>query len=87
MIEAGVPGFISDTWNALSAPPKTPRPIIDKLNKAVNDIISDPDTKKRFAEVNLLAAGGSPEDMRKLVTEETRRWGDVIKRAGIEPTD
>jgi tripartite-type tricarboxylate transporter receptor subunit TctC len=85
MIEVGVPGFVSDTWNAISAPPKTPAPIIAKLNTAINDIINDAATKKRFAELNLLAAGGTPADMRKLVTEETQRWGEVIKKAGIQP--
>ena len=85
MIELGLPGFISDTWNAISAPPKTPAPIVAKLNQAINDIINDAETKKRFAELNLLAAGGSPADMRKLVTEETRRWTDVIRKAGIQP--
>ena len=39
----------------------------------------------RFAELNLLAAGGSPADMRKLVVEETRRWTEVIRKAGIQP--
>jgi tripartite-type tricarboxylate transporter receptor subunit TctC len=85
MIEAGVPGFISDTWNAISAPPKTPAPIIAKLNQAVNDIINAPESKKRFDDLNLIAVGGSPADMRKLVVEETARWGDVIKKAGIQP--
>jgi tripartite-type tricarboxylate transporter receptor subunit TctC len=85
MIELGLPGFISDTWNAISAPPKTPASIVAKLNLAINDIINDADTKKRFADLNLLAAGGSPTDMRKLVTEETRRWTDVIRKAGIQP--
>jgi tripartite-type tricarboxylate transporter receptor subunit TctC len=85
MIEAGVPGFISDTWNAISAPPKTPAPIVAKLNKAINDAIALPETRKHFEELNLLPAGGSPADMRKLVDEETRRWGEVIKRARIQP--
>jgi tripartite-type tricarboxylate transporter receptor subunit TctC len=85
MIEAGLPDFISDTWNAISAPPKTPAPIIAKLNKAMNDIINEPETKKRFAELNLYAAGGSPADMKKLVDDETKRWGEVIKKAGIKP--
>ena len=56
-----------------------------KLNRAVNDIINDAETKKRFAELNLLAAGGSPDDMRKLVAEETARWTAVIRKAGIQP--
>jgi tripartite-type tricarboxylate transporter receptor subunit TctC len=85
MIEAGVPGFVSDTWNALSAPPKTPAPIVNKLNQAVNDIIAAPDTKKQFEALDLLPAGGSPADMGNFVKEETRRWSEVIHRAGIQP--
>jgi tripartite-type tricarboxylate transporter receptor subunit TctC len=85
MIEAGVPGFISDTWNAISAPPRTPAPIVAKLNRTMNDIIHQDDMKKRFHDLHLEPVGGSPEDMRKLVQDETRRWGDVIKKAGIQP--
>jgi tripartite-type tricarboxylate transporter receptor subunit TctC len=84
MIEAGVPNFVSDTWNALSAPPKTPAPIIGKLNAAVNDIIAAPETRQKFEELNLLPAGGSPADMGKFVREETGRWTEVIRRAGIQ---
>jgi len=71
MIELGLPGFISDTWNAISAPPRTPAPIVAKLNQTVNDIINDSETKEALRELNLLAAGGSPADMRKLVADET----------------
>ena len=85
MIEAGVPGFLSDTWNAISAPPKTPAPIVEKLNAAVNDIMKETDTRKHFSDLNLLPAGGSTADMGKFVKEETVRWGEVIKKAGIEP--
>jgi tripartite-type tricarboxylate transporter receptor subunit TctC len=85
MIEVGVPGFISDTWNAISAPPKTPAPIIAKLNKAMNEVIAASENKKRFADLDLIAVGGTPEEMRKLVQEETARWTDVIKKAGIQP--
>jgi tripartite-type tricarboxylate transporter receptor subunit TctC len=85
LIEAGVPNFISDTWNAISAPPKTPAPIITKLNRAINDILNEPDTKARFRQLNLTAAGGSPEDMAKLKKDETERWTKVIRDAGIQP--
>ena len=84
MIEAGVPNFISDTWNAISAPPKTPRPIVLKLNREINDILDEPDTKKRFRDLNLTPAGGTPEDMAKLKKEETERWTAVIRAAGIQ---
>jgi tripartite-type tricarboxylate transporter receptor subunit TctC len=85
MAEAGVPGLVSDTWNAISAPPKTPAAIIAKLNGAINEVIRTPETMKHFEELNLLPAGGSPEDMRKLIQEETARWTDVIHKAGIQP--
>ncbi|HKA80303.1 MAG TPA: tripartite tricarboxylate transporter substrate-binding protein, partial [Xanthobacteraceae bacterium] len=71
--------------NAISAPPKTPAPIIGKLNRAINDIIGDAETKARFRELNLLAAGGSPEDMARLKRVETERWSKVIRDAGIQP--
>ncbi len=83
MIEAGVPGFVSDTWNAISAPPGTPAAIVAKLNKAINDAMNDRELEKRFAELEIIKVGGSPADMRKLIQEETARWGEVIKRAGI----
>jgi tripartite-type tricarboxylate transporter receptor subunit TctC len=85
LIEVGLPDFISDTWNALSAPPKTPPAIIAKLNRTINDIINEPETKTRFRELNLMAAGGSPQDMAKLKREETERWTKVIRDAGIQP--
>jgi tripartite-type tricarboxylate transporter receptor subunit TctC len=84
MIEAGIPDFVSDTWNAVSAPPGTPPAIVAKLNKAINDAMNDPETEKRFAELQIIKVGGSPADMRKLIQEDTRRWGEVIKRAGIK---
>ncbi len=83
MIEAGVPKFVSDTWNAIAAPPGTPPAIIAKLNKAINDAMNDPETEKRFADLQIIKVGGSPADMRKLIQEDTKRWGAVIKQAGI----
>jgi tripartite-type tricarboxylate transporter receptor subunit TctC len=83
MIEAGIPNFVSDTWNAISAPPGTPSTIVAKLNRAINDAMNDSETMKRFAELEIIKVGGSPADMRKLIQEDTQRWGEVIKRAGI----
>lgn len=83
MQEAGVPNFISDTWNAISAPPKTPAAIVAKLNAAINEALKDPDLQANFKQLHLQAAGGTPEDMAKLVKEDTARWGAVIKSANI----
>jgi tripartite-type tricarboxylate transporter receptor subunit TctC len=85
LIEVGLAEFVSDTWNAISAPPKTPASIIAKLNRAINDVLTEPETKTRFRELNLMAAGGSPQDMAKLKKDETERWSKVIRDAGIQP--
>jgi tripartite-type tricarboxylate transporter receptor subunit TctC len=85
LVEVGLPDFVSDTWNAISAPPKTPAAVITKLNRTINDIIGDAETKRRFRELHLLAAGGSPEDMARLKRQETERWSKVIRDAGIQP--
>jgi tripartite-type tricarboxylate transporter receptor subunit TctC len=85
MVDIGFPDFVSDTWNAISAPPKTPAAVIAKLNRTINDIIGDAGTKARFRELNIIAAGGSPEDMARLKRQETERWSKVIREAGIVP--
>jgi tripartite-type tricarboxylate transporter receptor subunit TctC len=85
LIEVGVPGFISDTWNAISAPPKTPAAIIMKLNRAINEVANEAANKTRFRELNLTPVGGSPQDMTKLKRDETERWTKVIREAGIQP--
>jgi tripartite-type tricarboxylate transporter receptor subunit TctC len=85
LAEVGVPGCISDTWQALSAPPKTPPAIVAKLNDAVNHAMKDPELLDRFAKLNLRPGGGSPAETAAFVKDETRRWGDVIRTAGIKP--
>ena len=81
--EEGLQGFTSDTFNAMSAPPKTPKPIVDKLNKAVNEVLQEPDVRALFAKVNLTPAGGSPAEARAFIEAETKKWGDVIKEAHV----
>jgi tripartite-type tricarboxylate transporter receptor subunit TctC len=84
MEEAGVPNFISDTWNAISAPPKTPKAIVAKLNAAVNEALQDPDVKAQYERMRLTAVGGTPENMAKIVKDDTVRWGAVIKSANVK---
>jgi tripartite-type tricarboxylate transporter receptor subunit TctC len=83
MAEVGVSNFVSDTWNAISAPPKTPPAIIAKVNAAVNETLKDPDMRKRFDSLNLLPGGGSPAEMKAFIQQETKRWGEVIRAANV----
>jgi len=86
LAEAGVPGCTSDTWQALTAPPNTPAAVVAKLNDAVNKALKDPAVLDRFAKLNLRPGGGTPSEMAAFVKAETKKWGDVIRAAGIEPS-
>jgi tripartite-type tricarboxylate transporter receptor subunit TctC len=81
--EAGVKNFESGTWNAISAPPGTPKPIVDKLNKAIDEVLHGPEAKAHFASLALEPAGGSPADAAAFIKAETKTWGEVIKEAQI----
>jgi tripartite-type tricarboxylate transporter receptor subunit TctC len=83
--EAGVPGCESDTWNALTAPPKTPAAAVAKINDAVNKVMKDPQLLERYKELSLSPGGGSVAQMADFLKVETQRWGGVIKAAGIQP--
>ena len=83
--EVGVHGCISDTWHAITAPPKTPPEIITKLNAAANAAMRDPGLLQRFAALSIGPGGGTPAQASAFVKEETQRWGEVIHEAGIKP--
>jgi tripartite-type tricarboxylate transporter receptor subunit TctC len=83
--ELGIHGCISDTWHAITAPPKTPPEIIAKLNAAANAAMRDPGLVERFAALSIGPGGGTPAEASAFVKEETQRWGDVIRKAGIQP--
>ena len=84
LAESGLPNFVSDTWNAISAPPKTPPAIVAKLNAAINDVIKMPEVKAQFDRMHLLGVGGTPQDMAKIVNADTERWGAVIRAANLK---
>jgi tripartite-type tricarboxylate transporter receptor subunit TctC len=81
--EAGLAGFVSDTWNAISAPPKTPAPIVAKLNAAINEVLAAPEMQAHLKMLHLQPVGGTPQQMAEIVKSDTRRWGDVIRAAKV----
>ena len=85
MEEAGVKDFISGTWNAISAPPKTPEAIVKKINAAINEIAQTPELKAHFAKLHLVPVPGDPAQAAAFIRGETKLWGEVIKAAGVEP--
>jgi tripartite-type tricarboxylate transporter receptor subunit TctC len=83
MAEAGLPEVVSETWNAISAPPKTPSPIVLKLNAVINEVLREPDVVARFRELQALVGGGDAAATRKFVEDQRQLWGKVIQAAGV----
>jgi tripartite-type tricarboxylate transporter receptor subunit TctC len=80
--EAGVPGYEAGTWTGVIAPAHLPRPIVDKLNAAINKAIQSPNFKARFAQIGDEPAGGTPEDFAKVIAADSAKWKDVVERSG-----
>ncbi|NVO13635.1 MAG: tripartite tricarboxylate transporter substrate binding protein BugD [Rhodoplanes sp.] len=84
--EAGLPKFVVVGWNAIVAPAKTPKPVIDKLNAALRAALDDPTMRKRIEDIGAIVPGPaetSPEWMDKFLRSEAKTWGDVIREAGV----
>ncbi len=77
--------MVSNTWNMLSAPPKTPQAILTKLNRAIDDVLAEGDIKARFTQMQTTVEGGSLETAQKYVAADRERWKKVIVSAGIQP--
>lgn len=83
MDEAGVPGYETNTWNALFAPAGTPPEIVAALNAAAVAAVNDPAVKERLAGVGAIVVGSTPEELAAHVASEVARWAPVIKAAGV----
>jgi tripartite-type tricarboxylate transporter receptor subunit TctC len=79
-----VPGFEASANFGIGAPTNTPTDTIYRLNKEINAALSDPVIKSRFADLGGTVLPGSPGDFGKLITEETEKWGKVIRTANIK---
>ena len=81
---SSVPGYLAPTWTGVIAPAGVPRPIVDKLNAAINKALVSEAFKEKFAKIGDEPAGGTPEDFAATIKTDSAKWGDVIKRAGIK---
>jgi tripartite-type tricarboxylate transporter receptor subunit TctC len=84
LVEAGVPGYEVNAWSGVIAPAGLPRPILDKLNKAINAAIVAPETQQRFEQLGSEGGGGTPEEFAELIRRDSAKWADVVKRSGAK---
>lgn len=82
--EQGVPVAISG-WHVLAVPAGTPQAVMERLNRALNAANARPDVKERLAKAGVQPASSSIEDAQAMVKDEYRRWGEVAKKAGLQP--
>ncbi len=84
MQEAGVADFEVDSWYAMFVPAKTPKPVIDKLNRALNAVVQEPAIRDRLLAQGSEAVGGTPEALGKVVGAELTKWAKLAKDANIK---
>ena len=82
--EAGVPGYLAPTWTGVIAPAGVPRPIVDRLNAAINKVLKSEAFKEKFSKIGDEPAGGTPEDFVATIKTDSAKWADVIKRSGAK---
>jgi tripartite-type tricarboxylate transporter receptor subunit TctC len=72
-------------WNALVAPAKTPRDVIERLNHHIRTIVAMPDFKQRLLELGTEARASRPEELGARLAADIDKWAAVVKQAGLEP--
>ena len=82
-VEAGVKDFVASSWNALAVPSKTPRPVVDRLQRDIATALADPGVREKLRGLNIDARSSTPEQTAALLASDIRRWSGVIERAGI----
>jgi len=84
-ISETLPGFVSDTWFAVAAPPQTPAAIATRLSAAIAETVKLPDVEKRLADLLTTPVGSSPAETAAFIKGDSERWRQVIVSAGIKP--
>ncbi len=86
LAEQGYPNTEASNWYALLAPAKTPPATIAKLNKAVNDALTDPQIHDKLVKAGATPVGGTPESLGAFMKSEYAKWGEVVAERGIKDT-
>ena len=84
MAESGIADLNLSAWMALLAPAKTPRPIIDQLNRAVLAAF-DTETKAKLAEIGIEVSTSTPEELKQLIARDLKLHAELVKAAGLTP--
>ena len=81
--ESGLPGFDITVWFGLFAPAGTPKPIVDKINSKMNEVLAEPDVKESFAKLGFEPGGGSPDALAQRADTEIKKWANIVREKNI----
>ena len=84
VVEFGMPDMVSAVFYGVVAPAGVPRPIVDRLNGLVHQVISDAEVKRKFADLGFFTTGSTPEAYLEKLKFETARWTKVVKENDIK---
>ncbi|MCC7216738.1 MAG: Bug family tripartite tricarboxylate transporter substrate binding protein [Burkholderiales bacterium] len=82
--ELGVAGVEAMGWFGFFAPAKTPKPIVDALNAAINKALTSPDVAEKLSKLGMDPATGSPESFARVLAEDYAKWGPIVKASGFK---
>jgi tripartite-type tricarboxylate transporter receptor subunit TctC len=81
--EQGLTDFEVNLWYGMLLPARTPREVVDRYNKDINEILRKPDVVEKLAKQGLSVTGGTPEHFAEFIAAETAKWQKVVNEAGI----
>jgi tripartite-type tricarboxylate transporter receptor subunit TctC len=84
LAEAGLPGYHTESWNALMAPKGTPQPIIDRMAQIAAAMAKDATVQKQMATFGSVAVANTPMEFGKMLRDETALWADLVKQIGTK---
>jgi tripartite-type tricarboxylate transporter receptor subunit TctC len=82
-IESGLEGFVVDSWVGILAPAKTPRPVIERLQKEIAAVLAEPEIRERYAILGIEPVGNTPEQYAQQIRADLARWAKVVREARI----
>ncbi|MDF3009899.1 MAG: tripartite tricarboxylate transporter substrate binding protein [Burkholderiales bacterium] len=82
--EAGLPGYEAIGWFGAVAPAGTPSQIVNRLNQEIRNALSAPEVRERALSAGAEPFPSTPEEFAAIIREETKKWGEVVKTAGIK---
>ncbi len=83
--ESGIPGFDVTSWYGMVVRSGTPPAVVKKLHADMAEALALPDVKEKLASLGLDPLGNSPEDFARMIAAESRKWSEIVQKAGIKP--